>query len=82
MKKLIVVALVSLAAGIVVARTLDLTLDFAGALPDQVTVQRACYPGTLDAVYVARSFEGSISMQVVPGGCTRRPPIPPYLTNR
>jgi hypothetical protein len=72
MKKLVIVVLFSAVAAIAMAYDVHvLRFNFAGVLPDEVRVERACYPGTQDAVYVARAFEGHIAMQVVSNGCAQ-----------
>lgn len=79
MKKMMLVVILAALVGAGVALAggaMALSFTFAGQAPETVSVRRACYPGTLDAVYVSRatSSTGEVAasqLWVVPGGCTR-----------
>jgi len=85
----LVVALVVLAgAGVALAGGFPaLLFTFFNQAPDTVRVQRSCYPGTLDAVYVARGTDATGQalppmMTIIPSGCVRATPQPPTTNER
>ena len=91
MRKALVLVVLALAltAGLVAAQTRQ-CWDCAPPLfwlvrlklnpnPGEVVVRRVCAAQTLDAVYIALTDAGSVSISTVPGGCKAHdvPEVPP-----